>query len=180
MLLAGLSTGHSIGLAVVAAIFIGFALVSSFLAPRRWPDFPGKVGMGIFAAVCVLLFGAQLTSVWVFGAEAKGAEHAAAGAQGAASSPHTMAVQEKEFSIVLPAQKTLAAGSYTFEVKNVGKIPHDFAVAGGKLAAPAKTPTIAPGQSAKLTVTLAQGTYQLYCTIPGHRGAGMLAKLTIA
>ena len=179
MLLAGLSTGHSIGLAVVAAIFIGFALVSSFVAPRRWPDFPGKVGIGIFTAVCVLLFAAQLASVWVFGAEAKGAEHAAAGAEGVASSPHTIAVQEKEFSIVLPAPKTLAAGSYTFVVKNVGKIPHNFAVEGGKLAAPAKTPTIAPGQSAKLTVTLAQGTYQLYCTIPGHRGAGMLAKLVV-
>ncbi len=175
MLLAGLSTGHTIGLAIVAAIFIGFALVASFVAPRRRPDFPGRKGIGIFAVVCVLLFGAQLTSVWVFGAEseAKGAEHAAG------SSHRSIAVQEKEFRIVLPALKTLAAGSYTFVVKNVGKIPHNFAIAGGKLAGPTKTPTIAPGQSAKLKVTLGQGTYQLYCAIPGHRAAGMNAKLRV-
>ena len=176
MLLAGLSTGHTIGLSVVAVLFIGFALVSSFVAPRRWPDFPGKNGLGIFAVVCVLLFAAQLTSVWVFGAEseAKGA----AAEQGASSSRHTIAVQEKEFRIVLPSLK-LAPGSYTFEVKNVGKIGHNLSIEGGKLAGPSTTPTIAPGKSAKLTVSLARGTYQLYCSIPGHSAAGMNVKISV-
>lgn len=176
MLLAGLSTGHTIGLSVVAVLFIGFALVSSFVAPRRWPDFPGKNGIGIFAVVCVLLFAAQLTSVWVFGAEseAKGA----AAEPSASSSGHTIAVQEKEFRIVVSSLK-LAAGSYTFEVKNVGKIGHNLSIEGGKLAGPSTTPTIAPGQSAKLTVSLERGTYQLYCSIPGHRAAGMNAKISV-
>ena len=60
--------------------------------------------IGIFAVVCVLLFAAQLTSVWVFGAEseAKGAEGTAA-EQGASASSHTIKVQEKEFRITLPA-----------------------------------------------------------------------------
>lgn len=69
MLLAGLSTGHMIGLSVVAATFVGFALVSSFVIPRRSPDFPGKKGIGPFAIVCVILFAAQLTAVIVFGVE---------------------------------------------------------------------------------------------------------------
>jgi formate/nitrite transporter FocA (FNT family) len=69
MLLAGLSTGHVIGLSVVAAVFISFALISSFVIPRRHPDFPGKNGIGVFAIVCVVLFAAQLISVIVFGAE---------------------------------------------------------------------------------------------------------------
>jgi uncharacterized cupredoxin-like copper-binding protein len=30
-----------------------------------------------------------------------------------------------------------------------------------------------------LTVSLKAGTYTLYCTVPGHKAAGMVAKLTI-
>ena len=44
----------------------------------------------------------------------------------------------------------------------------------------AKTPLINPGSTAKLTVTLAAGTYTLYCTVPGHSAAGMVAKLTVS
>ena len=181
MLLAGLSTGHTIGLSVVAAVFIGFALVSSFVAPSRWPDYPGKKGIGIFGVVCVLLFAAQLTSVWVFGAEseAKGAE-ATAGEQGSSASSHTIKVQEDEFSIDLPALKTLTAGKYSFDVTNAGKIPHDLAIEGGKVAGPSKTPIIAAGKTATLTVSLEKGSYTLYCTVPGHRTLGMVATLTVS
>ena len=38
MLLAALSTGNKIGLAVVGGTFILFALTSSFILPRRRPD----------------------------------------------------------------------------------------------------------------------------------------------
>ena len=69
MLLAGLSTGHTIGMIIVALTFIGFALISSFVIPRRRPDYPGKNGIGVFAIVCIVLFVAQLTSVIVFGVE---------------------------------------------------------------------------------------------------------------
>ena len=68
-MLAGLSTGHMVGLAVVAAIFIAFALASSFLAPRRWPDYPGKNGLSVFIIVSLVLFAAMLTAVEVFGVE---------------------------------------------------------------------------------------------------------------
>jgi len=178
VLLAGLSTGHTIGLSVVAAIFIGFALVSSFVVPRRFPDFPGKSGIGVFAIVCVVLFAAQLTAVMVFGveSEAKGAEQPA-GATGGTS--HTITVQEKEFRIVLPAVKTLAPGNYTFKAQNIGKIPHDLTIEGPKGTAGKKTALIKPGGTATLTVTLDKGSYTLYCSVPGHRAAGMSAKLAV-
>jgi hypothetical protein len=69
MLLAGLSTGHMVGLAVVAAVFISFALASSFFAPRRWPDFPGPNGLSVFIIACFVLFAAMLVAVEVFGVE---------------------------------------------------------------------------------------------------------------
>ena len=42
LVVAGLSTGHQIGLAAVGGCFIAFALISSFVLPRRDPNFPGK------------------------------------------------------------------------------------------------------------------------------------------
>ena len=76
MLLAGLSTGNKIGLAVVGGAFILFALTSSFIVPRRRPDFPGKNGLSVFVLVSFVFFVAMLTAVSVFGveSEAKGAE----------------------------------------------------------------------------------------------------------
>lgn len=165
MLLAGLTTGHKIGLGVVGIVFIAFALTSSFLVPRRRPDFPGKNGLSVFVIACLVLFAAMISAVVVFGAEseAKGAPLAKG---------TTVHVQEREYKITLSPSK-VAHGTVTFVVKNVGKIPHNLTIQGGKA-----TPNISPGASAKLTVVLKKGAYTLYCSIPGHRQLGMVAKLT--
>jgi cytochrome c6 len=68
LVVAGLSSGHEIALAVVAAAFIVFALVSSFVIPRRNPNFPGR-GMGWYIVLCVLFFGAMIAAVIVLGKE---------------------------------------------------------------------------------------------------------------
>jgi membrane associated rhomboid family serine protease len=62
-----LPLGHEIGLVIVAAIFIAFALVSSFLVPRYKPDFPGPDGMGVFIIASVVLFGLMIAAVNFFG-----------------------------------------------------------------------------------------------------------------
>lgn len=72
MLLA-LSTGHEIGLGLVALIFITFAILSSFVFPRRNPNYPGK-RLGLFLGVVALLTIAQLAAVEKFAAESKAAE----------------------------------------------------------------------------------------------------------
>lgn len=180
MLLAGLSTGNKIGLAVCGAIFITFALVSSFVIPRRRPDYPGKNGMSVFIIVSVALFAGMLTAVSVFDVEAepKGGEHTGTGAA-PAGPPKTISVTESEFKVALPAESGLKAGNYTFDVKNAGKIGHDLAITGGGVSGTPKTPLINAGGTSKLTVDLKPGTYTLYCTVPGHRAAGMVTKLTI-
>jgi mono/diheme cytochrome c family protein len=65
---AALSTGHKIGLAAVGAAFIVFALVSSFLLPRRSPSFPGT-HLGLYLTVSFLFFIGMLAAVLVFGRE---------------------------------------------------------------------------------------------------------------
>ena len=68
LVVAALSTGHKIGLAAVGGAFILFALISSFVLPRRNPNFPGR-GLGWYVAVCVLFFVAMLAAVLVLGKE---------------------------------------------------------------------------------------------------------------
>ena len=65
---AELSSGHKVGLAVVGAAFIVFALVSSFVLPRRMPNFPGRF-MGLYLTIAVLFFVAMLAAVLIFGKE---------------------------------------------------------------------------------------------------------------
>ena len=185
MLLA-LSTWHKIGLAGVGAVFIVFALASSFLFPRYRPSFPaGRLGW--FVVVTLALFIGMLAAVEIFGAEP--AEKAAAENEGSSSSStssttasggagQTVQVSEKEFKITLPST-TLKPGSYTFDLSNDGKIPHDLTIDGPGVSN-SKTPVINGGQHATLKVKLTAGTYDFYCSVPGHKQLGMDVKVRVS
>jgi len=74
-----LTTGHKVGLAVVGAVFIAFALVSALLIPRFRARYPAG-GLPAFIVLTFVLFFGMLTAVEVFGAEpkeTKKSEHAA-------------------------------------------------------------------------------------------------------
>jgi uncharacterized cupredoxin-like copper-binding protein len=188
VLLLGLSTGQKLGLGLCVLGFAGFSLIVSMLVPRWYPQFPGR-GLRVFLITCVLLFVGMMAAVIFVAretseAEAKGPETTAeTTAQSTTTSATTtraaaesVDVSETEFKIALP-ESTLAAGSYSFEVANDGKIEHDLVVKGNGVDE--KTPTIAPGKSATLNVDLKPGTYDVYCSIPGHKQAGMDVKLTV-
>lgn len=172
-----MSTGNEIGLAVVAAVFIGFALSVSFLAPRRWPDFPGRNGLSVFVIACFVLFGGMLAAVLVFGRESEPAK--AAEAQQGSPAARTIQVTEKEYSIQLPTLTTLSPGAYTFDVHNAGKVQHDLVISGPHVSGPTGTSLIQPGGNATLKVSLDAGRYTLYCSVPGHRALGMVAQLSV-
>ncbi len=75
MLLA-ITTGGKIGLGALAGAFIVFALLSSFVFPRRDPNFPGN-RLGLFVLVTTLLFIGTMAGVVFFAKEeeeAHGAE----------------------------------------------------------------------------------------------------------
>jgi mono/diheme cytochrome c family protein len=69
-------TGYETALLAVAALFISFALTVALVIPRSRPEFPG-LRLGIFLAVCIGLFAAQMTAVLVL-AEIGESEHAEA------------------------------------------------------------------------------------------------------
>jgi uncharacterized cupredoxin-like copper-binding protein len=209
VLVLALSTGHKVGLALVAFAFIVFALASSFLFPRLRPSYPGR-GLPAFIVVAVVFFFGMLTAVEVFGAEpkeTKESEHAAdtfvrattttaatsttattapatsspgqtttkaqttkQSAPPPAAKPTTVSVTETEFKIAL-ASPSLKAGKVTFQIKNDGKLPHNLAIVGGPTSK-----LIPAGGTGTLTATLSGGKVELYCSVPGHKQAGMDIK----
>ncbi len=183
MLLA-LSTSHKLGLAITAAVFVAFALASSFLLPRYRPDFPGS-GLRLFIAATVVLFVGMLAAVEIFGKEseeaaAEGGEETTEttpGATTAGGETHTIKVAEKDFKILLP-ETHFAAGKYVFQLTNNGPSPHDLAIDGPGVEN-RKTPVIAAGKTASLEVTLEDGDYDFYCSVPGHKQLGMDEKVTV-
>jgi mono/diheme cytochrome c family protein len=72
--LLALTTNQKLGLAITAAIFIAFALLSALVIPRGNPDFPGRRGLVPFILVTVILTIAMLGAVEVWAKE----DHAAA------------------------------------------------------------------------------------------------------
>jgi len=73
---------------------------------------------------------------------------------------------------------TAKAGTVNVSLVNEGKENHNLLVQGinkskFKLA-------VNPGKTQSGAVTLSAGTYTIYCDIPGHRQAGMEAKLTVS
>jgi uncharacterized cupredoxin-like copper-binding protein len=81
-------------------------------------------------------------------------------------------VTASEFKFVL-STKTATHGTVVFTVVNKGKLAHDFKI-GGK-----KTAMLAPGKSAKVTVTLKAGKFPYLCTVPGHAAAGMKGTFVV-
>jgi uncharacterized cupredoxin-like copper-binding protein len=67
-------------------------------------------------------------------------------------------------------------------VYNVDQDPHTSAVAdgnGNQIGAAIDLPPGHPGAAVPLTVTLPPGTYELFCTLPGHAAAGMRTTIVV-
>jgi mono/diheme cytochrome c family protein len=61
--LLALSGGQKAGILLAAAVFIAFAIASSFVFPRRDPDFPGKRGLRSFVVITIVLFVAMMAAI---------------------------------------------------------------------------------------------------------------------
>jgi uncharacterized cupredoxin-like copper-binding protein len=83
----------------------------------------------------------------------------------------------KDFSITVAAGTTFKAGTYTFVVTNQGPTSHNLTINGPGVSNQG-TPTFGPGKK-NLTVTLSNGTYDLYCSVPGHKALGMDTHITV-
>jgi uncharacterized cupredoxin-like copper-binding protein len=111
----------------------------------------------------------------------------------AASGGGTTKVDVHEWA-VSPAPAHATAGKITFVVRNTGTARHEFVVIRTDLA-PGKLPVkngrasekghvgeignLPAGSTKRLTLTLARGTYVLFCNFSGHYRAGQHAGFVV-
>jgi plastocyanin len=71
------------------------------------------------------------------------------------------------------------AGKVSIDFTNMSPLAHNLTVeaSGGKILG--ATPTF-QGATKTLTLTLTAGTYKFFCSVPGHRQAGMEGTLTVS
>jgi sulfocyanin SoxE-like protein len=83
----------------------------------------------------------------------------------------------RESSIIL-GRLSAPHGRVRFFVHNYGQDDHDLVVRRHGVQY-GTTGRIASGGDAMLTVRLKPGVYNVYCSLPGHRQAGMWVKLRV-
>jgi plastocyanin len=73
---------------------------------------------------------------------------------------------------------TAKAGAVSIDFTNKAPLSHNLTIASSSGEVLGATPTFTGG-SKTLSLTLKPGTYKFYCTVPGHRAAGMEGTLTV-
>jgi uncharacterized cupredoxin-like copper-binding protein len=81
----------------------------------------------------------------------------------------------KEFSYDPPTVTLKAGQPFTIVLKNTGSIEHDITVDDAKFK------LTVPGNDTREKAIKVEkpGTYQFYCSLPGHNSAGMKGELTV-
>jgi plastocyanin len=92
----------------------------------------------------------------------------------------TVALDADPTGVLKYTQSSLSAkaGKLTIAFTNASPVPHNVVVVQGskKLG---ETPTFGGGGTRNLALTLAAGSYTFFCSVPGHREAGMQGTLTV-
>ncbi|MBT2440526.1 copper-binding protein [Streptomyces sp. ISL-36] len=89
----------------------------------------------------------------------------------------TVDVDETDFALKL-SETAFAPGTYTFNARNSGRTSHALAISGPGLT-PTQTGGLAPGETEKITVTLREGEYELWCPVGNHRAMGMTTRIRV-
>lgn len=75
-------------------------------------------------------------------------------------------------------EATAKAGKVTIEFDNPQSLPHDVAIENSNGKTIGKTEIVTEGTTTAV-VDLKPGTYKYYCSVPGHRDAGMEGTLKV-
>jgi plastocyanin len=135
-----------------------------------------------------LAVGAAITGVALSVAACSGGGTASAPSSGGASptassqpsnqpASNQVTVQMTDFHLALSQQK-FTPSTYTFVAVNSGQAVHAIEVDGPGVS-DQQTDDVQPGQTARLTVTLQPGSYEMYCPVDGHKAKGMDTHFTV-
>jgi plastocyanin len=194
---------------IAGAALVVWALFLALALGMRKPDFPGALSgqRAVSAISAVLVLAAVSTAVITSGPPAKSAEASLAApsttstAAEAPSAPATSSTSSTTAPAAAPpaagasssvglsadaagrlayntTQLSAKAGVVTIKMANASALEHNVTIARGTTVLGA-TPTFAGG-TRLLTLKLKPGKYTFYCSVPGHRQAGMEGTLTVS
>jgi plastocyanin len=172
---------------IAGIVFACWAVLLAFLGLSR-ASFPGGArGQGVVIGISVALAAAALgTAIGTASTEKPEAE-AKAPKRAAPPPPRTtggaqapLALAANPSGLLKYDKKALrgAAGKVTIEFTNPSQVGHDVTIAQG--ATKIGGTKVITSSKASVTVDLRPGAYVFYCSVPGHRQAGMQGTLTIA
>lgn len=110
------------------------------------------------------------------GAAAEGGEKAGGG-EGGGASLEFEADPSGELAYTSTSE-TAEAGEVTIDFKNPQGLSHDVSIEDSSGETVAKTDVIGEGETSS-KANLKPGKYTFYCSVPGHREAGMEGTLTV-
>jgi plastocyanin len=137
------------------------------------PGSPSSKGgrRGVILASLLFVLGAMSTAILTAGEEPEGEAAAATSAElDLTADPSGVAAYDKKSG-------TVTAGTVTVKLTNESPLEHNVAVAQGAREL-GRSDTI-KGSETELKVDLKPGKYEFYCTVDGHRAAGMEGTLTV-
>jgi uncharacterized cupredoxin-like copper-binding protein len=170
---------------IAGGLLVAWALLLSLGLGLRNPSFPGTVGgqRAVMAISAVLVLATVSMAVVTSGGSSDKATIAPVAQTGreAASGSGTSSLKEEadpEGQLAYTTKNLSAkAGVVTINFTNMSPLMHNMTIAQGSKVL-AATPTFQGGVKT-LTLNLKPGTYVFYCSVPGHRQAGMEGKLTV-
>jgi len=89
----------------------------------------------------------------------------------------TAEVSLVDYALDVPDPRVPKAGLIAFAARNDGLVRHALAVDGP--AGTVRTPALALGELALLTVRLPPGTYKWYCPLADHEARGMVGRVRV-
>ncbi|MGA9314804.1 MAG: plastocyanin/azurin family copper-binding protein [Solirubrobacteraceae bacterium] len=170
---------------IAGGLLIAWALFLSVGVGRRNPNFPGSLGgqRAVMAISALLVLGTVSMAVATSGGSSAKAtitpitQTGREAASGSGTSSLTDEADPEGQLRFTTKNLSARAGKITIDFKNMSPLMHNMTIAQGTTVL-AATPTF-EGGAKTLTLNLKPGTYVFYCSVPGHRQAGMEGKLTV-
>jgi plastocyanin len=170
---------------VAGAVMAVWAVLVAFAGMRGFPS--SKAGRTLAITVTALLFAGALTSAIADQTkvgERKGKEiekpAEKPAAQPQAAGPATQLALSADPTGQLKFDKTALeakAGQVTITLTNPASVPHNVSLKGGGVDEHGQN--VQNGDKSTVNTALKTGSYEFYCSVPGHEQAGMKGTLTV-
>jgi nitrite reductase (NO-forming) len=85
-----------------------------------------------------------------------------------------LSINMLDMSYSTPKLNVAKAGHYQVKITNTSSIPHDIVFSNGVQLA------VAPGQQASTTLDIPDSGLNYFCSLPGHKEAGMVGSITVS